>query len=305
MFAIKDDIFSEKVIMQFKYVWIGIVVTVFFCSCALQDDIYTLDHRISALERKNAELEKKNRELEKTNQEVSNQLEGLNQTRRDDGFELRGRYAGLAAQMEIDRNAIQQHTGQLEEMDYLVNRKLKGFEENQLSNRQRMDRLATDMASIEKRIGVVEQYLNMDTAGSKKTGKQVAVAPPGKKKSSDQSLYISSKKAYDAGNYEEARKGFQQLVESYPKSDHADNSQFWIGETYYNEKWYEKAILEYQKVIENYPSGNKVAAALLKQGLAFLQIGETNNARLLLKDLVAKYPGTSEAKVAQKKLESL
>ena len=58
-------------------------------------------------------------------------------------------------------------------------------------------------------------------------------------------------------------------MEKYPKSNSADNAQFWIGEIYYREKWYEKAILEYQKVIENYPQGNKISAALLKQGLHF------------------------------------
>jgi TolA-binding protein len=63
--------------------------------------------------------------------------------------------------------------------------------------------------------------------------------------------------------------------------------------------------LEYQKVIENYPSGNKIPAALLKQGLSFLNIGETNNARLVLKELVAKHPGTNEAAIAKQKLESL
>jgi TolA-binding protein len=63
--------------------------------------------------------------------------------------------------------------------------------------------------------------------------------------------------------------------------------------------------LEYQKVIEKYPSGNKIPAALLKQGLSFLNIGETNNARLVLKELVAKHPGTNEAAIAKQKLESL
>jgi TolA-binding protein len=79
-----------------------------------------------------------------------------------------------------------------------------------------------------------------DGSGEKITEKTYPIENP--------SLYLSSKKAYDAGKYEEARKGFQKLVETYPKSDHADNSQFWIGETYFKEKLYEKAILAYQNV---------------------------------------------------------
>jgi tol-pal system protein YbgF len=116
-------------------------------------------------------------------------------------------------------------------------------------------------------------------------------------------IYKPAKGAFDAGKNEEARRGFAKLIEKFPKSQHADNAQFWIGETYYQEKWFEKAILEYQKVIENYPKGNKVPAALLKQGLAFQKIGDTANARLILKELIKKYPQTSEGSIAKQKLK--
>jgi tol-pal system protein YbgF len=93
------------------------------------------------------------------------------------------------------------------------------------------------------------------------------------------------------------------LLKIYPKSKHADNAQFWIGEIYYREKWYEKAILEYQKVIEKYPKGNKVESSLLKQGLAFYNIGDRANARLILNVLIKKYPKSNEAKIAKRKLK--
>ena len=301
-----------KVTMQNKTLWIGLAATVLLCSCALQDDVYTLDHRLSAVERRNLELEKQNRELEKRNQDlleakenISSRVEGLDQTRQDDEMELRGQYAGMAAQIQILRQESQTLSGRLEEMEYLLQQKLKGFEENQLKNRERMDRLATDTAAMQKRVAVIDQYLNLEDAQSKKPKTPTASTVASAKPASDQALYLEAKQAFDAGNLEAARKGFQQLLAAYPKSPHADNSQFWIGETYYREKWYEKAILEYQKVIENFPSGNKIPAALLKQGLSFLNIGETSNARLIFKELVAKHPGSNEASIAKQKLESL
>ena len=99
--------------------------------------------------------------------------------------------------------------------------------------------------------------------------------------------------------------GFQDFIKRYPNSKNADNAQFWIGEIYYSEKWYEKAILEYQNVIEKYPTGNKVPAALLKQGLAFANIGDKPNAKLILEELRRKYPDSSEAKVAAEQLKTL
>lgn len=298
--------------MPNKTLWIGLVAAVLLCGCALQDDVYTLDHRLSAIERQNVELEKQNRELEKRNQDllkakenISSRVEGLDQTRRDDEMELRGQYAGLAAQIQSLRESSQMLSGRLEEMEYLLKQKLEGFEDNQLKNRERMDRLATDTAAVQKRMDTIDQYLNLEAAQVQKPVKPAASAAVAVKPVSDQALYREAKKAFDEGNIQAARESFLQLIADYPQSPHADNAQFWIGETYYREKWYEKAILEYQKVIEKYPSGNKTPAALLKQGLSFLNIGETNNARLVFKELVAKHPSTNEASIAKQKLESL
>jgi tol-pal system protein YbgF len=303
--------------MQIKTLLIGFSAVVLLCGCALQDDVYTLDHRLSALERRNLDLEKQNRDLEKQNrnlllakENISSRVEGIDQTRRDEEMALRTQYAQMAAQVQALREESQKLSGRLEEMEYLLKQKLKNFEENQLKNRQRMDRLATDTAAIQKRIASVDQYLNLEggQAGKAKSA-AVAAAAAGAAAAatpaSDQGLYSGAKRAFDDGQLEAARKGFRQLIATYPKSPHADNAQFWIGETYYREKWYEKAILEYQKVIEKYPSGNKVPAALLKQGLSFINIGETNNARLVLKELVAKHPSTNEATIAKDKLKSL
>lgn len=263
----------------------------------------TLERRNLDLEKQNQELEKDNRNLLEAKDNISSRVEGIDQTLRDEELAFRGQYAGMAAQLETLRQQSQTLSGRLEEMEYLLKQKLKGFEENQLKNRERMDRIATDTAALKRRIDIVDQYLNLEGGQSKKPPKKAAVAAA--KPASDQTIYLESKQAFDEGRLETARKGFQQLINTYPKSQHADNSQFWIGETYYREKWYEKAILEYQKVIEKYPSGNKVPAALLKQGLSFLNIGETNNARLVLKELVAKHPSTHEAGIAKQKLESL
>ena len=283
--------------MKQRAVWCVLSMMLILSGCAIQDDIYTLDHRLSALERRNAELEKRNRELLEAKENISSKVEGLNKTREEEEFELRGQYAGLVAQIESLRESLQAQTGRIEEMEYLLNQKLAGYEERQRQNQERLDRINTGMGSLEKRV--------KDSQTQAKRPAQPTAIVTTKKSDPGEELYQSSRKKFDSGDYEGARNGFTKLVSTYPKSSQADNAQFWIGETYYREKWYEKAILEYQKVIENYPSGNKVPAAMLKQGLSFIQIGEISNARLLLKELIAKHPGTNEAKIATEKLKSL
>jgi tol-pal system protein YbgF len=123
-----------------------------------------------------------------------------------------------------------------------------------------------------------------------------------KESSEDMDLYAKGKKLFDTEDYAGARDAFMSLLAKFPKSDQADNAQFWIGETYFRETWYEKAILEYQKVIDDFPQGNKVPAALLKQGMAFVELGDKENANLIFKELIDRFPRSSEATLAAKKL---
>jgi tol-pal system protein YbgF len=190
-------------------------------------------------------------------------------------------------------------SGRIEETDYLLKQKLSDSDK---MTENRFERIEETAGLNENRLVRLEQYLNFE---SDENDLKIKSKPQSKRELSENELYAVSKQAFDAGDFETARKGFKDLINKFPKSTHADNAQFWIGEIYYNEKWYEKAILEYQKVIEKYPKGNKVPASLLKQGFAFLNLGDKSNARLILKELVKKYSKANEAKIATKKLNEL
>lgn len=127
-----------------------------------------------------------------------------------------------------------------------------------------------------------------------------AASPTGKV--TDQVIYQRAVEALDGKRYGDARTTFGELITKYPKSELADNSRYWIGESYYAEKDYASAILEFDKVIKDYPNGDKVPAAMLKQGLAFLEIGEKDGGVATLNDLIKKYPKSEEAKKAKERL---
>ena len=273
-----------------KTVLIALAWLVTLSGCALQQDVISLDDRLAQAERRYADAEKKNKELE-------SKLSEYGQGDKN----LRSKTASQSAMIESLREEIQILSGRVEETEYFLKQKIQGFEKSS----ETLDKTTN---SNTERIARLEQYLNFEsTAAGKKippdshrtTEKQV------KKQLSEDTIYESAKQAYDQGDYEAARDGFQKLIKQYPKSKNADNAQFWIGEIYYHEKWYEKAILEYQKVIEEYPDGNKVQASLLKQGFAFLNLGDTSNARLILSELIKKYPKSNEAKIAKRKLKGL
>ncbi|MBM4349385.1 MAG: tol-pal system protein YbgF [Deltaproteobacteria bacterium] len=118
-------------------------------------------------------------------------------------------------------------------------------------------------------------------------------------------LYKDAYETFQKGDLDGGRRKFEAFLKTYPNMELSDNAQFWIGETYFLKKDFEKAILEYEKVIVKYPEGDKVSSALLKQGLAFLELGDKTNARNLLKRVADRFPQTEQANIAKKKLETI
>jgi tol-pal system protein YbgF len=118
-------------------------------------------------------------------------------------------------------------------------------------------------------------------------------------------MYKVAYEAFQKGDVEGARKKFEAFLKQYPNTELSGHAQFWIGETYYQKKDFEKAILEYEKAITKYPEGSKVPAALLKQGLAFLELGDKANARNLFKRVIERYPRSEQADMAKKKLDAV
>ncbi len=308
--------------MRFKCFLIIVVLTM-FSGCAHQEDVIILDQRLSKMEalgkkldQKTAGLEKKAVSLERINESsgkeieqsrvyVSTKLSEFEKNLGNEDLQIRTEYAKLNAGIEALKDDVQLLRGRLEESEFVLQERLKAGENAEKGTQILLDKLSINLSQMEVRLRYIEQYLNLESTGS-----LAAVAPKktthkAEKTLTDQESYVAAKQAFDQGDFKTARSAFEVIIRDFPKSEHADNAQFWIGEIYYREKWYEKAILEYQKVIENYPKGNKVPASLLKQGFAFISLGDKANSRLILKELSQKYPETNEGKIALQKLKEL
>jgi tol-pal system protein YbgF len=265
------------------------------CGCASQRDMITLDNRQALIEKRYFESQRKNKDL-------TTQLNAQKQNNKN----LRSKFAEQRAMIESLRQEIQILSGRLEETEYAVKQKLKTYKDSYEKKAIRLDRIDRTASKNKGRIVRLEQYLNFESTEPGLKSKKVSGTETRKgaeKKLSEDTIYQSAKQAFDQGDFESAREGFQKLIKNHPKSKNVDNAQFWVGEIYYHEKWYEKAILEYQKVVEKYPKGNKVQASLLKQGFSFFNLGDKANARLIFTELIKKYPKSNEAKIAKKKLK--
>lgn len=280
--------------MKYLFIITGSIL-VGLAGCALQQDVIVLEERLVALERQNQALQHKNDSLQK---QLEDELAVLGQSSESTEKNIRSQYAGMKVDLESVQQEMRLFNGRLEELQYHLNQKTSDVD----AVSKKVDDMAAVNTKTEQRLSQLEHYLNFEQGKQQASGASFTAAAKPAKESSDKQIYDNAKAAFDAGENERARQGFQQLIKSFPTSENADNAQFWIGESYYREKWYEKAILEYQTVIEKYPNGNKVPSAMLKQGLAFLQLGDKSNARLILVELQKKYPKSSEARIASQKL---
>lgn len=108
----------------------------------------------------------------------------------------------------------------------------------------------------------------------------------------------------NATDLAQGRQQMEAFTHTYPTHDLYVNALYWTGEALYGEKKFELSILQFQDVISKYPRHNKAPDALYKQALAFNALGDTQNARATMRKLIDTYPGTEQARAAERFLKN-
>jgi len=121
----------------------------------------------------------------------------------------------------------------------------------------------------------------------------------------DQAEYRSGLEAYQRGDYPNSVQSLRNFVSRNRGSALAPYAHYWIGEAYFSQGKYYEAILAYNEIPTSWPDNDRVPAAKLRQAEAFAASGDLQDARIYLKELIEKYPGTPEAAEAQQRLRSL
>ena len=108
-----------------------------------------------------------------------------------------------------------------------------------------------------------------------------------------------------SGDFQGAIQRLREFLRQQPKSELADDAQYLIGESYFRSRDFNRAILEFNEVLLRYPKGDRVPAALLRQALAFAELGDKVDARLVLQKLVSEHGSSPEAEVGRRKIAEL
>ena len=108
-----------------------------------------------------------------------------------------------------------------------------------------------------------------------------------------------------AKDFDKASQAFTAFLRKYPNSQYAGNAQYWLGEVNLAKGDLQAAGQAFAKVSQLYPKHAKVPDSLYKLADVERRLGHTDKVKGILQQVVAQYPGTSAAQLAQRDLQRL
>jgi len=108
-----------------------------------------------------------------------------------------------------------------------------------------------------------------------------------------------------AKDFDKASQAFAAFLRKYPNSQYAGNAQYWLGEVNLAKGDLQGAGQAFAKVSQLYPKHAKVPDSLYKLADVERRLGHTDRVKGILQQVVAQYPGTSAAQLAQRDLQRM
>lgn len=233
--------------------------------------------------------------------DVSRQVENLSKqaTGKEDLQAMSRKLAEQSAQVLKSSADIQVQLQQLRDQ-------IQALQSNLDATNQRLASLSTELAATRDRFAALPGTTTGGATAPGNAGASGPAAAPATAPATDPAqLYNSAYTDYLRGNFDLAIQGFKEYATRYPNTDLADNALYWIGECYYSKKSYKEAIDTFTQLLNTYRTSDKAAAALLKKGLAFLELGDRSQAVINLQYVLYEHPGTKEAELARSRLAAL
>lgn len=161
-----------------------------------------------------------------------------------------------------------------------------------------LDELKARLSKVSKQLEDMQAAQQNLTAQQTQQQQQAQAPPP-------DVLYNSALGDYNSGKNDLAVQEFRDYIKYYPNTDLAGNSYFYLADIEYRQGNYQQAAKDYDQVLQNFPSGNKAPAAQLKKGFALLELGQKEQGIAELRHVVQRYPRSQEALQARERLRKL
>jgi tol-pal system protein YbgF len=178
----------------------------------------------------------------------------------------------------------------------------QGLSDNLQDVQARVGKLSQQLTDIQNLLQSIDAKIS---GGSPTAAAGGATAPSGMPPISADTLYQNALRDLTSGKYDLARQEFSDYIKNFPDNDLASNAQFYLGEIAYSQDDFKSAIAAYDTVLAKYPKSFKLAASLLKKGMAEIELGLKTSATRDLREVVRRFPGSDEARRAQARLNEI
>jgi len=180
----------------------------------------------------------------------------------------------------------------------------------------RIQVLSEQMSEIQSRMGTLQAEVQALRQGAgRATGAPAPALMPGSGTAPqglvtpaddpDSEGFNAAYSDYSKGNYELAVMGFADFLKTHGSHPMAPDAQYWIGECYFSQGKFREAAEAFDRTVKSWPESAKAAPALLKKGLAQMELGQTSRAVPTFQKVVEEHPDSEEARIAAARLQQL
>jgi tol-pal system protein YbgF len=228
--------------------------------------------------------------LHKEITDVSRQVENL------------GRVSSGKEDLQVMSRRLAEQGGQMLKSNADIQLELKALRDQIQNLQSNLDVTNQRLAATSNELAATRDRLGAPATPSTTTPPAGGTGAPGPQPAQ---LFNSAYEDYLRGNFDMAIQGFQDYAKRYPTTEQSDQALYWIGECHYSKKQYKEAIDTFTQLLNSYKTSDKAAAALLKKGFAFQELGDKAQAVINFQYVIYEHPGSKEAELAKDRLNAL
>ena len=194
----------------------------------------------------------------------------------------------------------------LEVAFFKLNTKVNSLNDDILALKNQYELLAEEQRLNTQKITELFQIIKLNTTKKQKTEKTIKTD----KENNAFKLYSDGKSQFALGNYEKAIELFLSYLENFSNSSNTKDSKLWLGRAYYASESYldsKTTYIDFQSNGEftNNQDHPKYADSMYELSRVLIKLNEINEAKVLLSNMIERYPGHALTNKATQLLQDL
>ena len=194
----------------------------------------------------------------------------------------------------------------LEVAFFKLNTKVNSLNDDILALKNQYELLSEEQRLNTQKITELFQIIKLNTTKKQKTEKTIKTD----KENNAFKLYSDGKSQFALGNYEKAIELFLSYLENFSNSSNTKDSKLWLGRAYYASESYldsKTTYIDFQSNGEftNNQDHPKYADSMYELSRVLIKLNEINEAKVLLSNMIERYPGHALTNKATQLLQDL